>query len=703
MIQTILAVTVCLGLAAAIRALLALKRELQGVREINNRRVAILEMIASHTSLGKILQEVVGLCSRNQPGSGAAVWSLSGKTLLYQVSSGLPESMTNALRTQSFGCDGGLLSLTKELNKETVEEIGKLASASHLKEAIVPLENAAKDVIGLMLVCVPLSAVPDSLWQKLLAGRRRAPQACKSLTGTGGTSGGTGSGAGGLRPASAGWKLAPPGQVPHKTARGVPLAAVQKLASLAIENALLDTRLALQAQHDPLTGLPNRLLFQDRVQQAILRGYRNRKKVALLWFDVDRLKQVNDTLGHRIGDELLSEFARRLKASIRESDTAARIGGDQFVVLAADLDSVPDAQGIAEKIMKVLRASAAFSGHPLKISASAGISVYPDHGLGPAVLMRNADLAMYQAKRAGRNGFHVFHPELSESLGRRLEIERELGNAIEAREFHLEYQPQIGRDGNLRGLEALLRWNSAKLGVVSPAEFIPVAEEAGLILQIGEWVARAACQEGAKWIRQGLDVPGIAVNASGLQLTDKTFSDMICSTLEESGFPPSKLDLEVTETALVGNLESALQQIEGLRKMGIRFSLDDFGTGYSSLNQLRTLPVDCVKVDRSFVKDLDRITGDSAALVRAIIGMGHNLRLLIVAEGVETEGQLAILRSLGCDVFQGYYFHRPQKSEAAEELMRAYAVRRPHRPINAGEGRAVSVSPIPDLVSELVN
>jgi diguanylate cyclase (GGDEF)-like protein len=443
-------------------------------------------------------------------------------------------------------------------------------------------------------------------------------------------------------------------------------------------------------------------LFQDRVQQAILLAYRNRKKVALLWFDVDRLKQVNDGLGHRIGDELLSEFARRLKASIRESDTAARIGGDKFVVLAADLDCLSDAQVIAEKLMKVLRAPAALSGHSLKISASAGVSVYPDHGLEPAVLMRNADLAMYQAKRAGRDVFHVFHRELSDSLGRRLEIERGLGYAIEAGEFHLEYQPQIGRDGDLRGFEALLRWNNGTLGSVSPAEFIPVAEEAGLILRIGEWVARTACQEGTKWIRQGLDVPRIAVNASGLQLTDKTFSDMICSTLEESGFPPSKLELEVTETALVGNQESALQQIEGLRKMGIRFSLDDFGTGYSSLNQLRTLPVDCVKVDRCFVKDLDRTSGNSAALIRAIIGMAHNLRLLVVAEGVETEAQLAVLRSLGCDVLQGFYFYRPMKSDAAEELMRTYAAKPPHRHINAGEERVVSVIPVPDLVSELV-
>ena len=269
----------------------------------------------------------------------------------------------------------------------------------------------------------------------------------------------------------------------------------------------------------------------------------------------------------------------------------------------------------------------------------------------------------------------MFDKELGDSLGRRLEIEDELRHAIERGELRMEYQPVIGRSNELNGLEALLRWNSPVLGNVSPAEFIPIAEESGLIHAIGEWVARTVCRTGAGWLQAGFDVPRIAINASGVQFADAGFADKILAALKESGFPASKLELEVTETALVGNLESALKQIIRLRELGVTFAIDDFGTGYSSLNQLRTLPVDCVKVDRSFIKDLERMSGDSTTLVRGIIGLAHNLRLTVVAEGVETEGQLEILHSLGCDSIQGFFLHRPLTPAAVEELMREHMAR----------------------------
>jgi len=341
------------------------------------------------------------------------------------------------------------------------------------------------------------------------------------------------------------------------------------------------------------------------------------------------------------------------------------------VVMASDLESSADARTIAAKIIKNLRVPLNVDGHEVTTSASAGVSVFPEHGSDPAGLMRNADLAMYQAKRLGRDTYLLFDQELGDSLSRRLEIEQELRQAIDNEELSLVFQPLIGRKDELEGFEALLRWNNRKLGRISPAEFIPIAEEAGLILRIGEWVTRTACRTGAAWLKAGLDVPRIAINASGLQFADPGFADMIHSTLNETGFPGQKLEIEVTETELVGNLESAVKQIGRLRAMGILFAIDDFGTGYSSLNQLRTLPVDCVKVDRSFVKDLERISGDSATLVRGIIGLAHNLRLTVVAEGVETERQLAILRSLGCDVSQGFFLHRPLSPKAAEDLMRA--------------------------------
>jgi diguanylate cyclase (GGDEF)-like protein len=625
------------------RALLSSNRELERADEMARRRVAILEMVVTHAPLAQTLAAIAGLPSCREAGGGAAFWSIAGNTLLYQVSAGLPEAVTNALRTRSFERIEGRLNL----GTEAQGEIAELAHRAKLRRTIVPLENVTGDAIGLLLLFAPV-----------------------------------------LTP-----NFAAIGEMPQRLS-----SQMAQLACLAIENTRMYERLAFQAQHDVLTGLPNRMLFQDRVQQAILRAQRNRKKVAVLWFDLDRFKQINDMLGHRIGDELLCEFAQRIKSSLRKSDTAARTGGDEFVVLVADLENTSDFQVVVEKLLKQIRISMVVSGHELKISASAGVSVYPDHGLEPAALMRNADLAMYQAKHAGRDTFRVFDAELSDSLGRRLEIERELKGAIEAGEFHLEYQPLIGRHDELAGLEALLRWNNRKLGPVSPAEFIPIAEEAGLILRIGEWVTRAASREGARWMKLGLDVPRMSVNASGLQFADGSFPGMVCAALAESGFPASKLEIEVTETALVGNLESALKQIARLRGLGIRFAIDDFGTGYSSLNRLRTLPVDCVKVDQSFIKDLELMSGDSTTLVRGIIAMAHNLRLSVVAEGVETGGQLAILRSLGCDLSQGFYLHRPLISSKAEELMRAYATKQ-HLAFEGDPGR-VAESPRTVLIPE---
>ncbi len=596
--------------AGVVRALASSNERLERAQDLDQRRLTILGMVVAHAPLTETLTAIAELPNWCTPGAGAAIWSNGGDKLLYQVSSGLPQQLTDEVRSQSFELDQGRLHLDSAARRG----IESMASRSGLKERIFPLHNVTGDAIGLLAIFGPPNIEP------------RLEGVCTQMT---------------------------------------------QLASVAIESTLLYDRLAFQAQHDVLTGLPNRLLFQDRLQQAILRAQRNDTKVAVMWFDLDRFKQVNDTLGHRTGDELLGEFARRLKRSLRESDTAARVGGDEFVVMAGDLESSADARTIAAKIIKNLRVPINVDGYEVTTSASAGVSVFPEHGSDPAGLMRNADLAMYQAKRVGRDTYLVFDQELGDSLSRRLEIEQELRHAIDNEELSLMFQPLIGRRDELEGFEALLRWNNRKLGKISPAEFIPIAEEAGLILRIGEWVTRTACRTGAAWMKAGLEVPRLAINASGLQFADPGFADMVHSVLNESGFPAQKLEIEVTETELVGNLECAIEQIGRLRAMGILFAIDDFGTGYSSLNQLRTLPVDCVKVDRSFVKDLERISGDSATLVRGIIGLAHNLRLTVVAEGVETERQLAILRSLGCDVSQGFYLHRPLLPKAAEDLMRA--------------------------------
>ncbi len=595
--------------AVALKRFAATNKTLEHAQELDRRRLQILEMVGTHAPLGDALAAIAELPSLCNPEAGAAIWSAAGDKLLYQASAGLPDHVTNVLRAQAFERVDGRLTLSPETRKE----LAGLAARANRDEVLLPLTNIAGDSIGLLLTFAPREADRE-------AGCMLATQ-------------------------------------------------MTQLAILAIENTLLYDRLAFQAQHDVLTGLPNRLLFQDRVQQAILRAQRNRGRLAVLWLDMDRFKQINDSLGHRIGDELLVECARRLRNSLRESDTAARIGGDEFVVLAADLESAADIHVIATKIIRNMRTAMSVSGVEVKLSMSAGVSLYPEHGTDPVALMRNADLAMYQAKRLGRDTFRVFDKELGDSLGRRLEIENELKHAVENDELLVKYQPLIGRANQLKKFEALARWENPKLGSVSPAEFVPIAEEAGLILQIGEWVTRTVCRTGARWLQEGLDVPRIAVNVSGLQFADRGFADKVQAILAETGFPASKLELEVTETALVSNMESALRQIARLRELGITFALDDFGTGYSSLNQLRTLPVDCVKVDRSFIKDLERMTGDSTTLVRGIIGLAHNLRLTVVGEGVETKRQLEILRSLGCDMIQGFYLHRPLTVEAAEELM----------------------------------
>lgn len=596
--------------AAALKTLASANKTLEHTRELDRLRLQILEMVGTHVPLAEVLAAIADLPSQCHPEAGAAIWSAAGDKLLYQASGGLPEHVSNVLRSQAFERVDGRLVLSPEMRRE----IDGLAARAGRTNALLPLNNVAGDTIGLLLLFGPLNVDKES--------------AC------------------------------------------VLSAQVSQLAALAIENTLLYERLAFQAQHDVLTGLPNRLLFQDRVQQAILRAQRNHGRIAVLWLDMDRFKQINDSLGHRIGDELLVECARRLRGSLRESDSAARIGGDEFVVLAADLEAAADVQVIAAKIIKNIRTAMVVSGVEVSLSVSAGISLFPDHGGDPATLMRNADLAMYQAKRLGRDTFQVFDKQLGDSLGRRLEIEGELKHAIENGELSVKYQPLIGHANRLEKFEALARWDSPKFGQVSPAEFIPIAEEAGLILQIGEWVTRTVCATGAGWMREGLEVPRIAVNVSGVQFADRNFADKLQAMLAETGFPASKLELEVTETALVSNLDSALRQIARLRELGVTFALDDFGTGYSSLNQLRTLPVDCVKVDRSFIKDLERMTGDSTTLVRGIIGLAHNLRLTVVGEGVETRRQLEILRSLGCDLIQGFYLHRPLTLQAAEELMR---------------------------------
>jgi predicted signal transduction protein with EAL and GGDEF domain len=368
---------------------------------------------------------------------------------------------------------------------------------------------------------------------------------------------------------------------------------------------------------------------------------------------------------------VLCEVARRLQSCLRQSDSVARVGGDEFTVLASDLAQPEDAERVAATILSAFTPPIQLATHQANLTPSLGISMFPEHGEDPITLLRNADLAMYSAKRAGGRTFRMFRSALSDSMQRRVMIERELKTALERNELSLEYQPLLDRTGRLNAVEALLRWNNPKGGQVSPVEFIPIAEETGLISSIGEWVIQTACRNAARWLQQGYEVPRIAVNVSALQFADGNFTALVEHILRECGLPPSRLELEITETALMDNLAGVINQIEPLRRLGVRFAIDDFGTGYSSLSHLQSLPVDCVKIDRSFIKELEPGAVGSTTLVRGIIALAHNLGLQVVAEGVETAQQLALLNTLGCDVNQGFFLHRPMPAEALEELLRA--------------------------------
>jgi EAL domain-containing protein (putative c-di-GMP-specific phosphodiesterase class I) len=339
--------------------------------------------------------------------------------------------------------------------------------------------------------------------------------------------------------------------------------------------------------------------------------------------------------------------------------------------LAHDLTSVADADVISRKILTALSQPMLSGDHSLVVTASIGMSMFPEQGEDPIALMRHADLAMYIAKRNGGNAYHLFSPTLGDSLERRLQIEQELSAALERGEFALHYQPLTDPNGRLAGLEALLRWTSATLGPISPGDFIPIAEEMGLIQSIGDWVLRTACRTGAHWLSAGWQVPNIAVNVSAAQFAARDLAPIVERALKDTGFPAAKLVIEITETSLMNNIEQALEQMSILRDLGVRFAIDDFGTGYSSLSQLRNLPVDCLKIDRSFVKDLDKSGNGSTTLVRGIIGLAHSLELEVVAEGVETEEQLTLLRAMGCDINQGFLLYKPMPVEQVEKLLMA--------------------------------
>lgn len=411
------------------------------------------------------------------------------------------------------------------------------------------------------------------------------------------------------------------------------------------------------AHHDPLTALPNRLLFHDRLQHAMVRCARAGQQLAVLFIDLDRFKNVNDTLGHHVGDLLLKQVAGQLTACLREGDTLARLGGDEFIVLLEDVGG-PGAAHVAEKLMALFEQPLTVSGYELFVTGSVGISLFPQDATDLNMLIRNADVAMYQAKARGRNGYQFYAPSMSGEGAMRLRLESLLRRAIEKGEIFLEYQPQVEIDtGRLVGVEALVRWDSPELGRVAPVRFIPVAEDTGFISQLGQWVLAEACSQMRRWDRAGLSVPKMAVNLSVRQFERGSIAPVVAAVLQETGLAAARLQLEVTESVIM-NTSDALQHINDLRAVGVGLAIDDFGTGYSSLAYLSQLPVQTLKIDRSFIQDI-LVDANDEAIAVAVIQLGKSLNLSVVAEGVENEEQAAFLLRHGCRQAQGYLYSRP--------------------------------------------
>lgn len=436
-------------------------------------------------------------------------------------------------------------------------------------------------------------------------------------------------------------------------------------------SSLVQTReqLAYQAYHDPLTGLPNRLLFNDRLTHALTRAERDGGQVAVLFLDLDRFKHVNDSLGHPAGDALLRAVAQRLSQSGRKEDTVSRIGGDEFIMLMEELRDPQDAAHLADKLLRVLAEPHVIQGHDLYVSSSIGISLYPRDGGSAEVLVRNADTAMYQAKSAGRKTYSFYTQDLTVKATERLQIESDLRRALEQRELTVYYQPQVDLEkGRFIGAEALVRWNHPVLGFLPPDRFIPVAEDTGLIIELGEQVLREACLQARRWLEAGIELETVGVNVAGPQLQRSDFVSTVRRVLAETGLPAKHLDLEVTETFIMEHADVTFDQLHELRALGVTLSIDDFGTGYSSLAYLKRLPIDRLKLDRAFIKDLPDDEED-AAITRAVVALSGSLGLRLVVEGVETAEQMAFLKNMGCREIQGYYFGRPVP--AADFIWRA--------------------------------
>lgn len=597
----------------------ALAREMterRRLEELDRDRLRILEMIPTPRPLGEIFDAVAAMVERQMPGSVASLTMLRDGRLYVMAAPGLPEELVRALD----GVWPGLAS-------------GSCGAAAYLGRPVYTHDITA-----------------DPAWPAL-----RAQAAQSGLRGCWST------------PVRGGAKLLGTLAVYQKEP-GLPLPWQLKLlqsaaglAGLAAEHRQMTDELAYQARHDALTELPNRTLFQERLREAVAAAQRDGLQLSLLYVDLDHFKLINDTSGHAHGDQLLRQTAWRLASCIRDRDTLARISGDEFVIL------LPDGQAggpVAESVLRILREPFEIGGEEAFVTASVGIAVFPTDAADAESLLRAADSAMYSAKRAGKDRAAHFEPAHSAAQTERLSVATHLRRALDRDEFTVHYQPQFDlRSGALAGYEALLRWHHPRLGNVSPARFIPIAEESGAIMPIGAWTLDQACRQARVWQRAGHTLRAMSVNVSAIQLAMPDFVATIETALSRSGLAPAALELEITESILMRDLDDFIRKMNELRRLGVRISVDDFGTGYSSLSYLQRLPIDILKLDRSFVEGLNR-SAHGASLVRSVVAMAHGLGLRVTAEGIETDEQLQVVRGSGCDTAQGYLLGRPEPATA---------------------------------------
>ena len=466
--------------------------------------------------------------------------------------------------------------------------------------------------------------------------------------------------------------------------RMMPVKGVQAIALVRdiTERKLAEEQIAYLAYHDSLTGLPNTRLFKDRLLQGLEQAQRNDKILAVIFLDLDRFKLINDTMGHDVGDQLLQVVSERLMEAVRRTDSIAlnsfntlnssiaRLGGDEFTIMLEDLADTQAVSRICERLIELVSQPLELQGQEVYTSASIGIAIYPHDGESVDVLLKNADVAMYHAKERGRNNYQFFTESMNKDSEERFQLENSMRKALKNNEIELYYQPQVSiSSGQIVGMEALIRWKHPVKGFISPASFIPIAEESGLIVQIGEWVIQEACRQSARWKEQGFKPVRISVNVSAKQLQEEALVDVIQHNLDVCGIDANALGVELTETAIILEPEIALARLEQIKSLGIKLSMDDFGTGYSSLSYLKRYPIDTLKIDQAFIRSVT-VDNEDGALVKAIIAMAHALGMDVVAEGVELQEQLEFLGVHGCDTMQGYLFSRPVPAVDLEGLLK---------------------------------